>query len=266
MTSVIDVEPAEVDPPANEEITGFELFILTLSVYSIFNLFLLLLPFSPEQKRIVVVMEMTIGIIFLFDFLRRFAVSTHRRNYFFHQFGWLDLIAGIPLPGFRLAKIVGLRRAGIHLREHGFRSLSFGARSGRAGNALLIAVLATLLVIQFGSMLVVKREMGASDSNIRSAGDAIWWSYVTVTTVGYGDRYPVTTHGRLVGVLMLSLGVALFAVITGYLSNAFINPRAAREVEARQRAESLQEMAELRSSVEALRRDIESLSKRLRNE
>ncbi|CAN5676092.1 hypothetical protein BH23CHL5_BH23CHL5_24360 [soil metagenome] len=266
MTSGIEVEPAEIDPSANIEITGYELFILTLSLYSIFNLFLLLLPFSAEQKRIVVVMEIAVGMLFLFDFLRRLVLATHRRHYFVHQFGWLDLIAGIPIPGFRLAKIAGIRRAGIHVRDYGFRLFKSEVNNGRAANALLIAVLATLLVLQFGSMLVVEREIDASDSNIRSAGDAIWWSYVTITTVGYGDKYPVTIQGRLVGILMLSLGVALFAVITGYLSNAFINPRAAREEEARQRVANQQEMAELRRSVEALRSDIDSLSKQLRNE
>jgi len=52
-----------------------------------------------------------------------------------------------------------------------------------------------------------------------------------VTTVGYGDKYPVTNPGRLVGVLLLTIGVGLFGVLTGYLANAFLKPKAAEQHE-----------------------------------
>jgi voltage-gated potassium channel len=67
-------------------------------------------------------------------------------------------------------------------------------------------------------------ERSDADANIKTASDALWWAYVTVTTVGYGDKYPVTNSGRLVGVLLMTIGVGLFGVLTGYLANAFLKP------------------------------------------
>ncbi|MET0937789.1 MAG: potassium channel family protein [Gaiellaceae bacterium] len=58
-----------------------------------------------------------------------------------------------------------------------------------------------------------------------TAGDALWWGYVTATTVGYGDYYPVTTGGRLAGLVMLTVGVGLFATFSGFLANAFLSPK-----------------------------------------
>ena len=54
-------------------------------------------------------------------------------------------------------------------------------------------------------------------------GDALWWGYVTAITVGYGDQYPVTVGGRIVGTLMLTVGVALFATASGFIANAFLS-------------------------------------------
>ena len=65
-------------------------------------------------------------------------------------------------------------------------------------------------------------EARSPDANITTAGDALWWGIVTVTTVGYGDQYPVTTGGRIVGVFVLILGVGLFGTFTGFLANAFL--------------------------------------------
>ena len=62
-------------------------------------------------------------------------------------------------------------------------------------------------------------------SNIHTASDAIWWGLVTITTVGYGDRFPVTDGGRIIGVFLLFAGIALFSVLTGFIANAFLAPR-----------------------------------------
>ena len=67
-------------------------------------------------------------------------------------------------------------------------------------------------------------ESAADNANIKTAGDALWWAYVTITTVGYGDRYPVTTPGRIIGVMLLTAGVGLYGVLTAYLANFFLTP------------------------------------------
>jgi voltage-gated potassium channel len=65
-------------------------------------------------------------------------------------------------------------------------------------------------------------ERHSPDANILTASDAIWWVFVSITTVGYGDRFPVTDQGRLIGVVTLTVGVGLFGVVTGFLANLFL--------------------------------------------
>jgi voltage-gated potassium channel len=79
-----------------------------------------------------------------------------------------------------------------------------------------------IVIIELGAFLVLVAEQSSPDANIKTALDAIWWTYVTITTVGYGDRYPVTTAGRLVGILVLTTGVAVFATFAGYISSKLL--------------------------------------------
>ena len=67
-------------------------------------------------------------------------------------------------------------------------------------------------------------ESKSADANIKNASDVLWYIYVTVTTVGYGDRFPVTNSGRIIGVLILTVGVGLFGTLTAFLANAFVKP------------------------------------------
>jgi voltage-gated potassium channel len=82
-----------------------------------------------------------------------------------------------------------------------------------------------LLVLEVCGLLELYFEEDAPGANITTAGDALWWGYVTATTVGYGDQYPVTTGGRLTGLIMLTVGVALFATFSGFLASTFLSPR-----------------------------------------
>ena len=78
-------------------------------------------------------------------------------------------------------------------------------------------------------MAVLKAESLSPDANITSASDAIWWCYVTITTVGYGDRYPTTNWGRIVGIIVMSVGVGLFGTLAAYLSQVFLSPGKKKE-------------------------------------
>jgi voltage-gated potassium channel len=103
-------------------------------------------------------------------------------------------------------------------------------------------------------MAMLGAEEGADDANILTASDALWWSYVTITTVGYGDRYPVTNLGRNIGVAVLTIGVGLFGVLTGFLANLFLSPRRGRKHESPASAPDLRlEIDELRGLIAELR-------------
>jgi voltage-gated potassium channel len=67
------------------------------------------------------------------------------------------------------------------------------------------------------------------DANIKTASDAIWYTIVTISTVGYGDRYPTTGPGRIIGALIIIVGVGIFGTFTGYLANLFLSPQKKEE-------------------------------------
>lgn len=76
-------------------------------------------------------------------------------------------------------------------------------------------------MIIFSSIAILEVE-DAPESNIKTAEDAIWWTYTTITTVGYGDKYPVTTEGRLIAMTLMTFGVGLFGTFTAYISSMFV--------------------------------------------
>ena len=90
----------------------------------------------------------------------------------------------------------------------------------RAQNALLAAALMALTLVTFCSIAILHFEAAAG--NIKTAEDAVWWSFVTIATVGYGDKFPVTTEGRMIAVVLMSGGVALFGVFSGFLASWFV--------------------------------------------
>ena len=82
-----------------------------------------------------------------------------------------------------------------------------------------------VLVLQFGSLTMLHVEEDAPGANITTASDALWYTIVTISTVGYGDQYPVTNAGRIVGAVIIVVGVGIFGTFTGYLANLFLSPK-----------------------------------------
>jgi voltage-gated potassium channel len=83
-----------------------------------------------------------------------------------------------------------------------------------------VAIIAVLMLL-FSTISILQFEK-APNSNIKTAEDAIWWSYATITTVGYGDKYPVTTEGRIVAMILMTVGVGLFGTFTAFVSSWFV--------------------------------------------
>ena len=88
-----------------------------------------------------------------------------------------------------------------------------GSRRERSTSVVFLG----LFTLELVGLLELHFEEHAPGALITTAGDALWWGYVTATTVGYGDQFPITTGGRVVGILMLNVGVALFATFSGFL-------------------------------------------------
>jgi voltage-gated potassium channel Kch len=237
----------------DQDLTSWDIFVLGLSVLSIVNIGLALAPTSDAVHNVVLIVDRLLSVIFLADFYLRLKRAPHKWTYLITDRGWLDFLGSLPFPGLRLARLFRMARVASIIQRDGPRRIWQTIAANRAGSALLGTLFFTIVLLEFGSTLVLGAEKNAPDANIRSASDALWWSYVTVTTVGYGDRFPVTTSGRLVGVMMLTLGVGLFGVLTSFLATTFLAPAKAEQDQSGQAVDELrQEIAELRRLVREL--------------
>lgn len=204
--------------------TGYEIFIGILSILSILNIVLIYVADDPNLDTVIDAMNALLSAIFLGDFVYRLLTTRSKSRYFFRQFGWADLLASLPFPQAKVLRVFRLVRVFRLLREHGIRFIARTLVKDRAGSALLTLLLMGILVLEFGSLEMLHLEQYAPGANITSASDALWYVLVTISTVGYGDRFPVTNHGRLVGVLIIVIGVGIFGTFTGYLANLFLAP------------------------------------------
>jgi voltage-gated potassium channel len=204
--------------------TAYELFLVLLSFLSIFNAVLILVPFlSGAGREVVIVMETLLTPFFLVDFLVRLRRSRPRSAYLVHAFGWADLLAVIPmLRIFRLFRVVIVIRS---MQARGPAEIAADLGVSRAAATFFTTIFLVITVLELSGMLILDAEKGVVGANIKTPSDALWWGYVTITTVGYGDRFPVTLPGRIIGIFLLTAGVALFSVFTGFIANAFLAPR-----------------------------------------
>ena len=228
----------------------YECFILAVSLFSIVNLVLMIILPLPEAREIIRVCDIVLSAILLVDFGFRLVIAPSRRDYLLRQYGWLDFVGSLPFSGVRLARFLRIVRVVRLLRNAGLRRLRRAVLYDRSGSTLLGVSFVTLVLIEVVSALVLAIEARAEGSNIHTSSDALWWTYVTIATVGFGDRYPVTDPGRVVGVVTMTVGVVLFGALTAFLADRFIRPRSREGTDH----------AELRAEVaEIIRRELQAL-------
>jgi hypothetical protein len=208
---------------------GYEIFIGVLSILSILNLILAAFIPDPDLTQVLNIMNWLFSIIFIIDFIYRILTAPSKSNYFFRQFGWADLLASLPFEQTKILRIFRLVRVYRLMREVGPKKVAETLLKDRAGSALIILLLMGILVLEFGSLAILRAEEINPEANIKTASDAIWYTLVTISTVGYGDRYPTTGPGRIIGALIIIIGVGIFGTFTGYLANLFLSPQKKEE-------------------------------------
>jgi len=112
------------------------------------------------------------------------------------------------------------------------------------------------MVVFLAALAELDAERDAADATITTFGDALWWSLATVTTVGYGDAYPVTATGRLVAGGLMLAGIALLGVVTASLASWLV--QRVSEIEEESEAATRRDLALLRTELAALRRELET--------
>ena len=225
-----------------------ELVVLVLSLLSLGALTAeLLLDLDPETRLLLRRMDDLICLVFLADFAVHLWLAPSRAG--FLRWGWIDLLSSIPELGllrwgrlFRVLRILRAIRSFQELSDHLFEQRPRGT-FGLVGLLSLIAVL-------FATIAVFELEREVPGSNIRSGGDALWWAFATITTIGYGDFYPVTFAGRAVAMLLVVFGLSLFSTFTAYVASFFLEKTQLKEESEIQQL--IHEVRRLRQKVESL--------------
>ncbi|HET7399574.1 MAG TPA: potassium channel family protein [Intrasporangium sp.] len=223
--------------------TGWVLTCLALAFLGAYALPILDTGLSPATQVACAWVTWAAWALFAADFAVRLSLSSDRRG--FVRDNLIDLVI-VVLPTLRPLRPLRLVTSLSVLIRHAGSSLRGRVLTYVAGSAALVIVVAALAVLD--------AERGAPGANIRSFPDALWWAVTTVTTVGYGDRYPTTGEGRFVAGGLMLAGIALLGVITAGFAASLVDR--VREVEEETGAATRRDVAALTAEVAALRAEL----------
>jgi voltage-gated potassium channel len=183
--------------------------------------------------------------LFVIDYIVRLALASDRRQWFVrHLFDLLIVALPLmrPLRLLRLVVLVGVLQKAI----------------GNAvrGRILIYTVTSVVLLVYVASLAILDQERGHPHARIKTFGDALWWAISTVTTVGYGDQYPITFTGRVIAVLLMIGGITLIGVVTASLASWIVQRVADTDTAAQ---------AVTAAHIEELRHEIRTLAEELRS-
>ena len=224
----------------------YEIFISFVTFIAVLNAAAYYLPSIPDVvKEVLIITDGIYAIVLMIDFFTRLSKSPKKLNYLVRRLGFLDFLSGIPgLPFLRLLRLPRLTVTVIWLRRRTPREMVKEARQRLAESTLLIIILMVLIMVTVGSVAMVIVESQSPDANILTGQEAVWWSVVTIATVGYGDYTPVTGAGRVFGSIMIFLGISAFSALTSYIASQFINSRT-QDAEFKRLHEEIAELRQL---------------------
>jgi len=226
-TSPPMVSDQELPTPKRQLVihANYELFALALAVLQVVNSVLWVLLRDQEEGRVLLLTSVGISLFFIADSAYRWLRAPDRRGFLLGRRGWLLWLGSLPVPFIALLRILWYWWAIRNLRRSDYSDMVQIVVEKRAQSTLLVAILAALVVMEAAATLILGVESKSPQANILTAGDAEWWTIVTMATVGYGDKYPVTTAGRVIAVFVMIVGVGLFGVLTSFLAQWFVRAR-----------------------------------------
>ena len=234
----------EEQPKLRKSSNSYSIFILVLTILSLAVMVVMLLPISDATYQLLSIYDNVICVIFLIDFFLNLRGASKKSDYFIGQRGWLDLLGSIPSFGvfklgslFRLARLSRLARITRLMRGENKKTLVKDILENRSRYALFITILLTILVLTVASVMVLQFESKSPDANITTGGDALWYAIVTITTVGYGDFYPVTQAGRVTAMFIMFMGVGIIGALASILASMLVGGSTPAEEEETPAAE-----------------------------
>ena len=237
--TVFDViQPASTGKIASRIFDSVILFLILISVVSVFiTTFDLPLRYQLLLQKI----EFFSIAVFSLEYILRIWTADllypgtgffrSRFKYIFSPMALIDLLAILPfylpmifpvdLLGIRAVRLVRLLRI-FKLNRYSDALASIGAVFKSKSREILASLFFVMILLTMASLLIYYAEHDAQPKQFRNAFSGLWWAVATLTTVGYGDIYPITAVGRLLGAVIAILGIGMVAVPTGILSAGFV--------------------------------------------
>ena len=207
------------------------LSIITFSIETIPNL-------KPQTRTILQSVEIFSVVVFTIEYLLRIYVADSKPKFVFSFFGIIDLLAilpfylsfGVDLRSLRALRFLRLFRV-LKLVRYNRAINHFTRAIGSAKEEIFLFIFVTLILIYFSAIGIYYFENQAQPEHFSSIFDSLWWAIITLTTVGYGDVYPITVGGKIFTFFVLMIGLGIVAIPTGIISSALTKSVDKNEVE-----------------------------------
>lgn len=211
----------------------FEVFIRVLIFYSIFSYFAEV-DFAKDRhsQGFWLWSERLVAVLFTVEYFLRWSWSKHGWRWPFTFYALIDLAAVLP---FYLGFFVDAQHLGVIRSLRVLRLLKMAryhsaldkvlASFSKVKDELTVVGVAVIILILFSSTLMYEFEHAAQPDKFSSLSDSVWWCFVTLTTIGYGDLCPVTWPGRLTAIVTMLFGVGLFGIFVSLIGGALAASR-----------------------------------------
>lgn len=203
------------------ELKVYDLLLIIVAIIAVTAMiWQLFLNPNPEIAKLLTIIDYVVCVIFFVDYVRQLLMAQNRWRYVF-TWGIFDLVSSIPAIGpLRALKLVRIVRIIRIIRS--LRIISQILIRDKLASAVSMLTLIGSLTILLCCIGVLHYESKMPDATIKTAEDVTWWAVVTTSTVGYGDMYPITVQGRVLAVLIMCVGIGLFATFAGALAGIFM--------------------------------------------
>jgi len=207
----------------------WQVLMLLLSLYVLRELSIeIIWPFAPSTLIILERIDLVICVFFMFDFFYFLLKAENKMS--FIKARWIDFVSSIPFVGLlrvlRIARVVRLvkflKLIKLIRGSKGVFFIVSWLNQNKLRSILVSYVLILIIVLMYSSLAFYSFEKDVNE-NINEFFDAFWWAFITVTSVGYGDVFPVTKVGKVIAMVLTLAGMGLFSVVTAELSAKFLN-------------------------------------------